>query len=86
MWNLFKRKEDSVFEVIELMQTINNRKLKHLHDCIKGIVVTAKIEYTPPSSFITDYEQKVLDRFAGEKAERLKKLVNTFYDEQINPE
>lgn len=80
--DIFKRKkQDSVFEVIEVIQTINNRKLKHLHDCIVGMLSGSKIPYTPPQTFITPYEATVLERMHGEKADEIKKLVLKSFDE-----
>lgn len=78
----FTRKKDTALEVVELMQTINNRKMKHLHDVVSGILQANKIPYTAPKTFITDYEQKILERFEGEQAERLKKLVLPGFEEK----
>lgn len=66
---------DPTVEVIELLQTINNRKLKHLHDCIDTICKSAKVPYTAPATFVTEYEMKVFERLTGEKADILKKLL-----------
>lgn len=77
-----KKKEDSVIDVIELLQTINNRKIKHLHDCLKAVMSGAKIPYATPQSFITDYETKILDRLHGPKADEIKKLVLKSFDEE----
>lgn len=80
--NIFKRKnKDQFVEVIELLQTINNRKLSHLNNCLEKICESAKVPYTPPASFVTEYELKVFERLRGERSEILKKLLLQSFNE-----
>lgn len=76
-----KKPNDDFVEVIELLQTINNRKLKHLHDCIDTICKSAKVPYQAPATFISDLEEVYLEEWKGKSANRLKKLVRKSFSE-----
>lgn len=70
---------ESNADLHDLLQTINNRKLNHLHECIKGICANAGYQYTEPKSFLTDYEKKLMKKISGKRSDEMKKLAEEFY-------